>query len=70
MSSVLSRVGAFLKEKHDYLLSLIAVKADKSSSEDIEIVDHQRGIILRSPSQKRFRITVDDNGDLQTTEIT
>jgi hypothetical protein len=31
---------------------------------DIEILDHTKGIILRSPNNSRWRITVTDNGHL------
>jgi hypothetical protein len=36
---------------------------------DIEISDHHKGIILRSPDNSRWRVTVSNNGHLSTTAL-
>ena len=36
---------------------------------DIEITDFEKGVILRSPNNTRWRITVNDDGNLITTQI-
>ena len=38
-------------------------------NEDFEITDSLKGVILTSPDSTRWRITVDDNGNLTTTEV-
>lgn len=38
-------------------------------SGDLEITDSARGVILRSPNGTRYRLTVEDNGDLTTTSL-
>ena len=40
-----------------------------STNQDIEITDSTKGIILRSPSNFKYRITVTDAGELVTTAI-
>jgi len=40
-----------------------------SSNQDIEITDSTKGIILRSPSSIKYRVTVSDAGELITTQI-
>ena len=40
-----------------------------SSNQDIEITDYTKGIILRSPSSIKYRVTVSDAGELITTQI-
>jgi len=40
-----------------------------STNQDIEITDSTKGIILRSPSNFRYRVTVTDAGELTTTLI-
>jgi hypothetical protein len=40
-----------------------------SSNQDIEITDSTKGIILRSPSSIKYRVTVSDLGELITTQI-
>ena len=67
--SILSEIGAFMAQKHNDLIEMINGKASKTSTEDIEITDSTKGIILNSPSGKRFRITIDDNGDFIKEEI-
>lgn len=39
------------------------------TNQDIEITDSTKGIILRSPSNVRYRVTVSDAGELTTTAI-
>ena len=36
---------------------------------DIEIDDSDRGLILRSPNGTRYRVRVDDSGNLTTTAV-
>lgn len=40
-----------------------------TTSYDVEITDSTRGIILTSPDSSRWRVTVDDSGNLTTTSI-
>ena len=40
-----------------------------SSNQDIEITDSTKGIILKSPSNFKYRVTVTDAGELVTTLI-
>ena len=67
--SILSDIGAFMAQKHNDLIEMINGKASKTSTEDIEITDYTKGIILNSPAGKRFRITIDDNGDFIKEEL-
>jgi hypothetical protein len=67
--SILSEIGAFMAQKHNDLIEMINGKASKSSTEDIEITDSTKGIILNSPAGKRFRITVNDDGNLVKQEV-
>lgn len=39
------------------------------TSEDIEIIDSSKGVILRSPNGTRWRVTVDDAGTLNTAAL-
>lgn len=41
----------------------------KPISGDIEIIDSTKGLILRSPNNTRFRITISNNGSIITTEL-
>ena len=40
-----------------------------STNQDIEITDSTKGIILRSPSNLKYRVTVNDAGELATTLV-
>jgi hypothetical protein len=40
-----------------------------SANQDIEITDSTKGIILRSPNNTKYRVTVSDAGELITTQI-
>ena len=40
-------------------------KADKITTEDIEFTDTTKGVILKSPNGTRYRLTIDDNGNLE-----
>ena len=42
-------------------------KADKVGTSDIEITDSSKGIILKSPGGTRYRVTVDNSGNLVVT---
>ena len=37
--------------------------------DDIEITDKKRGFVLRSPNGKRWRIRVDNDGNLYTEKL-
>lgn len=41
----------------------------KPISGDIEIIDSTKGLILRSPNNTRFRITISNNGSIIATEL-
>ena len=47
----------------------IGNKADKIGTNDIEITDATKGVILKSANGTRYRITVDNDGSLITTAI-
>jgi hypothetical protein len=74
--SILSEVGAFFGAKVGELRQLITTntnlintKLDAQSTQDVEITDSTKGIILNSPAGKRFRITVNDDGNLVKQEV-
>ena len=48
------------------LTAALATKVSKVTSTDIEITDYTQGVILKSPNGTRYRLTVDDNGNLET----
>jgi hypothetical protein len=52
------------------LVTDLGNKADKTGTSDIEITDATKGFILKSPNETRYRITVENDGSLTTTEIT
>jgi|TARA_B100001559_G_scaffold316515_1_gene320183 hypothetical protein len=68
--SILSDLGDYFGQKMGELKNLVDTKISSQTDQDIEITDSTKGIILNSPSGKRYRVTVDDNGDLIKTEIT
>lgn len=41
----------------------------KVSETDVEVTDSDNGVILKSPDGTRYRITVENNGDLTTTSL-
>jgi hypothetical protein len=47
----------------------VDTKASKLGTDDIEITDFNKGVILTSPNGSRYRITVDNAGVLTTTII-
>lgn len=49
--------------------SLIDVNRKIETDQDIEITDSSKGIILKSPGGTRYRVTVDNSGNLITTSI-
>lgn len=67
--SILSEWGAFMGQKMGELRNLIDTKIGSQTNQDIEITESTKGIILRSPSGKRYRVTVDDEGELTKEEI-
>lgn len=56
-------------QKMGELRNLIDTKIGSQTNQDIEITESTKGIILRSPSGKRYRVTVDDEGELIKEEI-
>ncbi len=67
--SILSELGHFLGQKFKELKEEIDTKLTSTTEQDIEITDSTKGIILHSPSGKRYRITIDDNGEFTKEEI-
>ena len=67
--SILSELGHFLGQKFRELREEIDTKLTPTTEQDIEITDSTKGIILHSPSGKRYRITIDDNGEFTKEEI-
>ena len=49
--------------------ALIVNKAERVGSEDIEITDNTKGIILKSENETRYRIKVLNDGTLTTEEV-
>ncbi|MBN1808658.1 MAG: hypothetical protein JW909_06285, partial [Planctomycetes bacterium] len=49
--------------------SLLAGKADKVGSTDLEITDSASGLVLRSPDGHRWRFTVDNSGQLDSSDL-
>jgi len=71
--SILSDVGAFMGQKmrelRESLEAKIDTKISSQTDQDIEITDTTKGIILKSPSGKRYRVTIDDDGEFVKEEI-
>jgi len=63
-------MGTKMQELKNYLEARIDTKIGSQTDQDIEITDSTKGIILNSPSGKRYRITIDDDGDFIKEEIT
>jgi hypothetical protein len=68
--SILSELGQILSQKFTEANAKIDTKLSPTTEQDIEITDPTKGIILNSPSGKRYRVTIDDNGDFIKQEIT
>tara|TARA_B100000282_G_C31683425_1_gene467814 strand:- start:634 stop:846 length:213 start_codon:yes stop_codon:yes gene_type:complete len=68
--SILSEWGAFMGQKMGELKNLIDTKIGSQTNQDIEITDASKGIIMKSPSGKRYRITINDEGELTKEELT
>ena len=49
--------------------SLIQVKRKLESNNDIEVTNSSYGVILKSPNGTRYRVTVDNSGNLTTTPV-
>jgi hypothetical protein len=47
----------------------LSVVGNASVTEDLEITDFSKGVILRSPNNNRWRITVNNSGQLITTAL-
>ena len=67
--SILSELGTFLGQKFRELRTEIDSKISSTTEKDIEITDSTKGIILHSPSGKRYRITINDDGEIVKEEI-
>tara|TARA_R100001163_G_scaffold3220_1_gene4845 strand:- start:1213 stop:1434 length:222 start_codon:yes stop_codon:yes gene_type:complete len=67
--SILSELGYFIGQKFREFKEEIDTKISSTTEQDIEITDSTKGIILHSPSGKRYRITIDDNGEFTKEEI-
>ena len=71
--SILSDVGAYMGQKmrelRESLEAKIDTKISSQTDQDIEITDTTKGIILKSPSGKRYRVTIDDDGEFVKEEI-
>tara|TARA_B100001093_G_scaffold237161_1_gene227272 strand:+ start:1447 stop:1659 length:213 start_codon:yes stop_codon:yes gene_type:complete len=68
--SILSEWGTFMGQKMGELRNLIDTKISSQTNQDIEITDSSKGIILRSPSGKRYRVTINDAGEITKEELT
>jgi len=53
----------------NYVDTGLGNKADKVGSEDIEITDSTKGVILKSPNGTRYRVRVTNQGSLRTTQV-
>lgn len=68
-------VGGGAKAYHEHSIALGALTSTTADHQiaagprDIEIQDPDRGLILQSPDNTRWRITVDNNGALTTVEV-
>lgn len=67
--SILSELGAFMGQQMSELRSLIDSKMDPTTNQDIEITDSTKGIIMKTPSGKRYRVTIDNDGEFVKEEI-
>ena len=68
--SILSEWGAFMGQKMGELKNLIDTKIGSQTNQDIEITDASKGIIMKSPSGKRYRVTINDEGELTKEQLT
>jgi hypothetical protein len=68
--SILSEIGTIIGQRFREHKDLIDAKLESQTNQDIEITDFNKGIILNSPTGKKFRITINDNGELIKNEIT
>jgi len=68
--SILSEIGTIIGQRFREYKDLIDAKLESQTNQDIEITDFNKGIILNSPTGKKFRITINDNGELIKNEIT
>ena len=68
--SILSEVGTYFGQKLGELRNLVDTKIGSQTDQDIEITDSTKGIILNSPSGKKYRVTIDDDGEFVKEEIT
>lgn len=62
--SILSEIATIIRSKFDEQEEKINSKVDQQSATDIEITESNNGIILRSPNGTRYRITINDDGEL------
>jgi len=62
-------MGQKMRELRESLEAKIDTKISSQTDQDIEITDTTKGIILKSPSGKRYRVTIDDDGEFVKEEI-
>ena len=67
--SILSEIATIIRRKFDEQEEKINSKVDQQSNTDIEITESSNGIILRSPNGTRYRITINDDGELSKEPI-
>lgn len=62
--SILSEIAAKIRIRFNEQQEKIDLKVDQQTSTDIEFTESTSGIILRSPNGTRYRVTIDDEGNL------
>ena len=67
--SILSEIGTIIGQRFREHKDLLDTKLEPQTNQDIEITDFNKGIILTSPLGKKFRITINDDGELIKSEI-
>jgi hypothetical protein len=71
--SILGEVGTFMGQKmrelRESLEAKIDTKISSQTNQDIEITDPTKGIILQSPLGKKYRVTINDEGEFVKEEV-
>lgn len=67
--SILSEIAAKIRIRFNEQQEKIDLKVDQQTSTDIEFTESTSGIILRSPNGTRYRVTIDDEGNLNKEAI-
>ena len=63
IAQIVTKVDSYTKSESD---TLLGEKVSKIGADDIEVTLATKGVILKSPNGTRYRITVNDDGSLQT----